>query len=114
MKKLLLPSLIILMGAYCSSIYSQISMQPDSDAPDLVKVYVKQDPTTYKKSSTQNGTIDFAVQVSASSKPFNENIVKKEWNELGHVYIQQENGLYKIRIGPFDTQMEAKQILLQA
>ena len=114
MKKQLLPSLLILMGAYSPIIHSQISMQPDSESPDLVKVYVKQDPTTYKKTSTQNGIIDFAVQVSASSKPFNENSVKKEWNDLGHVYIQQENGMYKIRIGPFDTQMEAKQILLQA
>jgi len=33
---------------------------------------------------------------------------------LGNVYVQQENGLYKLRIGPFDTQQEAKEILLQA
>ena len=114
MKKLLLPLLLILFGGYSHLIQGQLSIHPESDNSDMVKVYVKQDPTTYQKTTSQNGSINFAIQVSASSQPITETKAGKEWNELGHVYVQQENGLYKVRIGPVDTQLEAKQILLQA
>lgn len=114
MKKLLLPVTLILFGSHFTLIQSQLSIQPDSENPDLVKVYVRQDPSTYQKTPTQNGSIDFAVQVSASSKAVTETNARKEWSELGRVYVQQENGLYKVRIGPFDSQSEAKQTLLQA
>lgn len=113
MKKILLTLLFIPIGAMLATIHGQISIQPESDTPDLVKVYVKQDPTTYRKSTAQNSEIDFAVQVAASSKPVSETAVKKEWNDLGRVYVQKENGLYKTRIGPFATQLEAKEILLR-
>lgn len=114
MKKLPLLILMILFCGVTRSVQSQVTMQPESDTPDLVKVYVKQDPATYQKSSTQNNAVDFAVQVSASSKPIEETAAKKEWDELGHVFVQKENGLYKVRIGPYATQMEAKETLLKA
>ena len=79
---------------------------------EMVKIYVKQDPTTYQKKATQGGEILFSVQVAASSKPVSESAATKEWSDIGQVYIQQENGMYKVRIGPFETQQEAKQVLL--
>lgn len=114
MKKLLFTLLLIPFAGILIQANAQVSIQPDADSPDLVKVYVKQDPSTYHKSTNKGNEIDFAVQVSASSNPVNESFAKKEWQELGHVYIQKENGLYKTRIGPFTTQIEAKEILLQA
>ncbi|MEP6647128.1 MAG: SPOR domain-containing protein [Saprospiraceae bacterium] len=114
MKKLLFALLLIPFGGILIQTNAQVSMQPEADSPDLVKVYLKQDPSTYHKTASKGNDIDFAVQVSASSNPVNESIAKKEWQELGHVYIQKENGLYKTRIGPFTTQVEAKEILLQA
>src|SRR5688572_4503794 len=81
-------------------------------AEDLVKVYVKQDMETYEKKTTQGGEISFSVQVSASSNPISEQSAKKDWQEMGRVYIQKENGMYKVRIGPFQSQLEAKQVLL--
>ena len=114
MEKLRLSLLLVCLVGYTSFLLGQVSVPAEADSPDLVKVYVKQDPTTYQKTSTQNEPIDFAVQVGASSKPFDKSSAAKEWNELGNVYVQQENGLYKLRIGPFDTQQEAKEILLQA
>ncbi|MEO6130871.1 MAG: SPOR domain-containing protein [Saprospiraceae bacterium] len=114
MKKLLLSLLLIPFGGILTQIQAQVSMHPESDTPDLVKVYVKQDPATYQKSMAPKSEIDFAVQVSASSNPVSESAAKKEWEDLGHVYIQRENGLYKVRIGPFTTQIEAKETLLRA
>ena len=114
MKKLRLPLLIVSFIGYTSFLPGQVSVPAETDSPDLVKVYVKQDPTTYQKTSTQTEPIDFAVQVAASSRPIDQSSAGKEWKELGNVYVHQENGLYKLRIGPFDTQQEAKEILLQA
>jgi len=113
MKKLLQTLFILTLSGFFALMNGQVSVQPASDTPDMVKVYVKQDPVTYQKSSAQSAKIDFAVQVSASSKPVNESSAKKEWDGIGNVYVQQENGLYKTRIGPFKTQQEAKEILLQ-
>ncbi len=114
MKKILLTLILIPFAGILISVQGQIAVQPESDSPDLVKVYVKQDPATYQKTSSQNNQIDFAVQVAASSFPISEAKANKEWNDLGHVYIQKENGLYKIRIGPYTTQIEAKETLLRA
>jgi hypothetical protein len=114
MKKLRRPLVFILIAGFYNLIHGQLSLHSESDNADLVKVYVKQDPATYKKSNTQNNTIEFAVQVAASSKAISETKARKDWEDLGHVYVQKENGMYKIRIGPFESQMEAKQILLKA
>jgi len=82
---------------------------------DLVKVYVKQDPSTYKKPENEGAKdIEFAVQLSASSRPVTDKSSLSSWEELGPVYIHNENNMYKVRIGPFDTQDKAKQVLLQA
>lgn len=81
--------------------------------PEMVKVYVKQDPATYEKKSMQGNEIMFSVQVAASSKPVSESSAKEEWEGIGRVYIQKENGMYKVRIGPYETQQEAKKILLE-
>jgi hypothetical protein len=82
---------------------------------ELVKVYVKQDPTAYNKSKESNPSkVEFAVQLSASAKPITDKKSIKSWEDLGPVYVHNENGLYKLRIGPFDTQEDAKAVLLQA
>ncbi|MBK9981441.1 MAG: SPOR domain-containing protein [Saprospiraceae bacterium] len=114
MKKILLSLILIPVTGILISVQGQIAVQPESDSPDLVKVYVKQNPATYQKSSSQNTKIDFAVQVAASSFPISEAKAKNDWKDLGHVYVQKENGLYKIRIGPYTTQLEAKETLLKA
>ncbi len=90
------------------------SLEPTMDElyPGMVKVYVKQDPATYQKKSMQGGEISFSVQVAASSNPISEMNAQKEWQDLGQVYVQKENGMYKVRIGPYETQLEAKQVLL--
>lgn len=80
--------------------------------PELVKIYVKQDPSTYEKKMSQGGEILFSVQVSASSQPITQSSAQEQWQEVGQVFIHKENGLYKVRIGPYATQQEAKQILL--
>jgi len=88
------------------------------DAPkdqDKVKVYVKQDPAAYHKTKDEaSSKVEFAVQLSASSKPMNDKVALKSWEDLGPVYVHTENGLYKLRIGPFDTQEDAKAVLLKA
>lgn len=80
---------------------------------ELVKVYVKQDPAEYQKTTTQAGEISFSVQIAASSNPITPNTVGHEWSEIGNVFVKQENGMYKVRIGPYLSQQEAKQVLLQ-
>jgi len=114
MKKLQLLLLCAALGSQWSLLYSQTALHPESENGDMVKVYVRQDPSTYQKSAKQTTPIEFAVQVPASSHPISESKAKKEWSDLGHVYIQQENGMYKVRIGPYGTQLEAKQTLLHA
>lgn len=84
-----------------------------SSDTDLVKVYVKQDPATYTKTQADQPRIDFSVQVAASSRPVSISQAKSEWEGLGPVYVQNENGMYKVRIGPYDSQMEAKSVLLE-
>jgi hypothetical protein len=80
--------------------------------PEMVKVYVKQDPATYQKKASQGGEILFSVQVSASSQPISQSSAQEQWKEIGQAFVQKENGLYKVRIGPYATQQEAKQILM--
>ena len=93
---------------------ASLSNTPDlTKSEEVVKVYVKENPATYQKKTSQGNEITFSVQVSASSKPVSEKNVKKDWQDIGQVYIHQENGMYKVRIGPYATQQEAKQALLQ-
>jgi hypothetical protein len=96
-----------------------LSQVPQSEVSktdtDLVKVYVKQDPATYQKTKPDVAQgLEFAVQLSASSRPITDKSTLKSWEELGPVYIHTENGMNKVRIGPFDSQEKAKQVLLQA
>lgn len=84
------------------------------NADDGAKIYVKQDPSTYKKAKPEGDVqLQFAVQLAASSKPINDMNSLKSWEELGPLYIKSENGMYKVRLGPFDSQDKAKQVLLQ-
>lgn len=86
---------------------------PENDAANSrVKIYVREDPKTYQKKTVQGGEISFAVQVAASSRPITKQAANKEWEGLGSVYIHQENGMYKVRIGPYTSQQEAKKVLL--
>src|SRR5688500_2213405 len=86
---------------------------PENGAEDnKVKIYVREDPKTYQKKSIQGGEISFAVQVAASSRPITQQSANKEWEGLGRVYIHQENGMYKVRIGPYTSPQEAKKVLL--
>jgi hypothetical protein len=79
-----------------------------------VKVYVKQDPSNYQKTkNTGDQGVEFAVQLSATSNPVKDKKSFSSWEEIGPVFIQNENGLYKVRIGPYHTQEEAKRVLLQ-
>ncbi len=82
------------------------------DDQEMVKVYVKQDPGTYQKAK-ENSNVEFAVQLSASSKPADKKSLTT-WEDLGSVYVHSENGLYKVRIGPFSSQEDAKSVLLKA
>jgi hypothetical protein len=80
----------------------------------MVKVYVKQDPEVFKKENVEEASgVEFAVQLSATSRPITDKSSLRSWEELGSVFIHTENGLYKVRIGPFTTQESAKQVLLQ-
>lgn len=116
MKKLLLPVTFFLASGISTLLNSQTSQSSgvQSDT-DLVKVYVKQDPATYQKTKPEVAQdLEFAVQLSASSRPITDKSTLKSWEELGPVYIHTENGMNKVRIGPFDSQDKAKQVLLAA
>jgi len=116
MKKLLLQVMLILTSGFCTLVQSQApKMDPSKSETDLVKVYVRQDPMTYKKAN-QDTTLqlEFAVQLSASSRPITDKSTLSSWEELAPLYIHTENGMYKVRLGPFDSQDKAKQVLLQA
>lgn len=116
MKKLLLPVTILLASGISTLMYGQVP-QPSGALTDtnLVKVYVKQDPATYQKTKPEVAQdLEFAVQLSASSRPITDKSTLKSWEELGPVYIHTENGMNKVRIGPFDSQDKAKQVLLAA
>lgn len=87
---------------------------PVETKPELVKVYVKQEEQNLPKAATNisSDEVIFSVQVSASSIAISEAAAENEWGEFGPVYVQKENGMYKVRIGPYETQQDAKQILL--
>lgn len=116
MKKLLLPVTIFLASGISTLMYGQVPQTSDPKADTtLVKVYVKQDPATYQKTKPEVAQdLEFAVQLSASSRPITDKSTLKSWEELGPVYIHTENGMNKVRIGPFDSQDKAKQVLLAA
>jgi hypothetical protein len=111
MKHFILFAIMALSTGSWASVQGQVA----DTSKELVKVYVKQDPATYKKEKGESNLIlEFAVQLSASSRPITDKSTLKSWEELGPLYIHEENGLYKVRIGPFDTQDKAKDVLLQA
>lgn len=106
---------VFMMEVKRDNVTSEKQVSNGSPEADKVKVYVKQDPSTYKKPQNDNAEeIEFAVQLSASSRPITDKNSLNSWEELGPVYIHTENGMYKVRIGPFDNQDKAKQVLLQA
>ncbi|MDZ4749568.1 MAG: SPOR domain-containing protein [Saprospiraceae bacterium] len=116
MKKLLLPISLLFTSGFLSLGHSQAPQTEVSKSDtDLVKVYVKQDPSGYKK-VRQDGAVEleFAVQLSASSRPITDKSSLSSWEQLGPVYIHTENGMYKVRIGPYDNQDQAKNVLLKA
>ena len=114
MKKTLLISLLWLTAGSVYVLAGQANTAKANDT-DLVKVYVKQDPGTYQKTKDVSQVkVEFAVQLSASTKPMTDKKAMKTWEDLGPVYVHSENGLYKLRIGPFNTQEDAKAVLLQA
>jgi tetratricopeptide (TPR) repeat protein len=51
----------------------------------------------------------YAVQVAALSKPGLESF--QDLTNVGRVYSKRENGVYKIRVGVFSTQAQARQAL---
>jgi hypothetical protein len=111
MKHLILLALLVISSGSLASAISQVA----DTAQELIKVYVKQDPATYQKEKSDDAlNLEFAVQLSASSRPITDKTTLKSWEELGPLYIHEENGLYKVRLGPFDTQDKAKEVLLQA
>ncbi len=85
---------------------------PEKEA-DLVKVYVKQEPEAIQKSADEGQGVEFAVQLSATSRPITDKSSLRSWEDIGPVFIHSENGLYKVRIGPYHTQEQAKQVLLE-
>ena len=106
---------VLLMGAKQEMPMAPQKTKSESAEADLVKVYVKQDPATYKKPENEKKQdIEFAVQLSATSRPITDKSSLGAWEDLGPVYIHSENGMYKVRIGPFENQDQAKQVLLQA
>lgn len=116
MKKLLLPISLLFAPGIVSLAHSQAPQATASGSDSgLVKVYVKQDPSTYKKVSQDSALeLEFAVQLSASSRPITDKSSLSSWEQLGPVYIHTENGMYKVRIGPYDNQDQAKNVLLKA
>jgi len=116
MKKLLVQITLLICPGILAFGQGQVAVANASGAQsEMVKVYVKQDPATYKKSSQDTLlALEFAVQLSASSRPIADKSSLKSWEELGPVYIHTENGMYKVRLGPFDSQDKAKEVLLQA
>ena len=106
---------VLMMQVKGNKVAADKQSSNESSEADKVKVYVKQDPSTYKKPENDNAKeIEFAVQLSASSRPITDKSTLNSWEELGPVYIHTENGMYKVRIGPFNNQDKAKQVLLQA
>ena len=111
----LLPLLAGLMTISAAQVPDTTQNIPAPNNPEMVKMYLKQDPATYQKAKTDSQLeLEFAVQLSASSRPITDKSTLKSWEELGPLYVHNENGMYKVRIGPFDNQEKAKEVLLQA
>ncbi len=111
----LFPLLTGLMTISAAQVPDSTHTAPVPNDPEMVKMYVKQDPSTYQKAKPEGQLdLEFAVQLSASSRPITDKSSLSSWEELGPLYVYTENGMYKVRIGPFDTQDKAKEVLLQA
>lgn len=108
----------VLLDAVSSSKAPEVGVplsQEMTEAPEMVKVYVRQDKTSWppQQDPANKPSVQFAVQLSATSRPVSDPSMFKTWESIGPVFIQQEEGLYKVRIGPYATQQEAKQALLK-
>jgi cell division septation protein DedD len=95
-----------------------VDLMPASTMPadeEMVKVYVRQDREAIlaQQDPTTKPAVMFAVQLSATSRPVADASAFKAWESIGPVFIHQEEGLYKVRIGPYATQQEAKVALLK-
>jgi cell division septation protein DedD len=95
-----------------------VDLMPASASPageEMVKVYVRQDRAALlaRQDSTTKPVVMFAVQLSATSRPVADASAFKAWESVGPVFIHREEGLYKVRIGPYATQQEAKAALLK-
>src|SRR5690606_29998997 len=86
-----------------------------NEAPLFEKTYVRQDPSSYKKQTkpTRN-PVEFAVQLSASSHQVEDKSALNKRSDIAPVFVHAENGMHKVRIGPFHSQEEAKTALLKA
>ena len=82
---------------------------------EMVKVYVRQDREAIlaQQDPAKKPAVMFAVQLSATSRPVGDVSAFKTWESVGPVFIHPEEGLYKVRIGPYATQPEAKAALIQ-
>lgn len=104
----LFPLLTGLMTISAAQVPDSTHTAPVPNDPEMVKMYVKQDPSTYQKAKPEGQLdLEFAVQLSASSRPITDKSSLSSWEELGPLYVYTENGMYKVRIGPFDTQDKA-------
>lgn len=90
-----------------------ISSADQTPRDEMVKVYVKQDPETVQSQvkANQNTDVLFAVQLAATSKNITDKSSFSSWNSVGPVFIHREDGLNKVRIGPYATQEQAKAAL---
>ena len=120
MKKVLLISMVWLIALIQLSAQDPTPGYQTAEASskantEKVKVYVKHSPATYQqKRQNDPSAVEFAVQLSATSRPISDKGILKQWEDIGPVYILQENNMYKVRIGPFNTQEGAKAVLLKA
>lgn len=98
-----------------STVTETVNLLSDSGASgaDLVKVYVRKEPAARKSQQEPKPAVRFAVQLSATSRPIADPASFRSWESVAPVFIHQEDGLYKVRLGPFATQQEAKAVLIR-
>ncbi len=59
------------------------------------------------------GIIKFRVQIAASRKPLNDQMLALRYTGNKSIFMYQEEGWYKYAIGEFDTYFDAKKLLKQ-
>lgn len=106
---------MFLQPVYSNQGNGTIDLVSEQGSPkdELVKVYVKQDAPTTKTQPKEYQSADvlFAVQLAATSKAITDRSSFNSWSSVGPVFIHKEDGLNKVRIGPYSTQEEAKAAL---